>query len=194
MSEQVVEFIDLVNHTNYEILNKEPFTIRRKDNHHEIKETLDKTGYIILMLQDEDGRHKYSKHRLIAEQFLENPDNLPHVDHKNRIRTDNRLCNLRWCSRETNMKNKSSYSGCIHNYVEEIYPDSIMLETYGIHEFTNYYYDQTVDKIYYDTGEQYRELPVHITPDGYEMVNMLSVNKKKVKVFISKIKRIYGIK
>ena len=130
----------------------------------------------------------------MAEQFIPNPDNLPHIDHKNRIRTDNRPENLRWCSRETNMKNKVSYSGVIHNYVDEIYEDSIMLTDYGVHVFENYYYDQMADKIYYDTGEQYRELPVHITPDGYEIVNMLSTERKKVRVFKSKIRRIYGVK
>lgn len=35
-------------------------------------------------------------HRLVAETFIPNPDNKPTVDHINRDRTDNRLCNLRW--------------------------------------------------------------------------------------------------
>ena len=34
-------------------------------------------------------------HRLVAELYLPNPDNLPIVDHINRVRDDNRLENLR---------------------------------------------------------------------------------------------------
>ena len=46
-----------------------------------------------------DGKRKYYKiHRLIMLHFVPNPDNLPCVDHINRIRHDNRIENLRWSS------------------------------------------------------------------------------------------------
>lgn len=35
-------------------------------------------------------------HKLVAEAFIENPDNKPYVDHINRITTDNKATNLRW--------------------------------------------------------------------------------------------------
>jgi len=46
-------------------------------------------------------------HRVVARAFLPNPDNLPHVDHINRIRTDNRVENLRWVSISDNMVNRN---------------------------------------------------------------------------------------
>lgn len=46
-----------------------------------------------------------SIHRLIALAFLPNPNGLPEVDHINNCGTDNRVCNLRWCTRKENMNN-----------------------------------------------------------------------------------------
>lgn len=42
-------------------------------------------------------------HRLVAQAFVLNPDNLTDVDHINNIKTDNRASNLRWCTHTENM-------------------------------------------------------------------------------------------
>jgi hypothetical protein len=54
-------------------------------------------------------RHKYYVHRLVALQFIDNPDNLPEVDHIDRNKKNNSIENLRWVSRLTNARNKSNY-------------------------------------------------------------------------------------
>jgi hypothetical protein len=48
-------------------------------------------------------RWKYV-HRIIAERFLPNPDNLWDINHKNWIKNDNRIENLEWCDRSYNIK------------------------------------------------------------------------------------------
>ena len=90
------------------------FTI--KANGRIIKESLNKTiGYITCYLTN----HKqYYKHRLIAQQWIPNPDNLQQIDHINRNRTDNHISNLRWISRSENCKNKTSIHNVIYEYVD----------------------------------------------------------------------------
>ena len=52
----------------------------------------------------------YKYHRLIAIQFIDNPENLPQVDHININPFDNRIENLRWVDARTNNNNRSKHS------------------------------------------------------------------------------------
>lgn len=58
-------------------------------------------GYLMVSL----SKNKYYLHRLIAEAFIPNPNNLPCIDHINTVRDDNRLENLRWCTKKENANN-----------------------------------------------------------------------------------------
>lgn len=55
------------------------------------------------------GLHKNKKikviriHRLVAIVFMPNPNNFPVINHKNKIRTDNNIDNLEWCSQKYNV-------------------------------------------------------------------------------------------
>jgi hypothetical protein len=62
------------------------------------------SGYKMVNLQI-DGKPKMcSIHRLVAQTYLNNPNNLPIVNHINGIKTDNRVNNLEWTTRQENEK------------------------------------------------------------------------------------------
>jgi hypothetical protein len=95
---------------------------------------LDDDGYYCIGLRNSNQQKFKKVHRLVAETFIDNPENKKCVDHINNIRTDNRTENLRWVTiRENNQNRKhnkegkttSKYSGVCYkkansNYVATI--------------------------------------------------------------------------
>jgi len=75
-------------------------------------------GYIRVGLTKNNKEKKYLVHRLVAMTYLDNPDNLPCVNHKNCIRDDNRVENLEWCSNLYNNQSKNTIRsvGCIRKH------------------------------------------------------------------------------
>lgn len=81
---------------------------------HSIKGSITPKGYIRMSL----GGKKVMAHRVVAEAFLGKPMPYQQVNHKNGIKTDNRIENLEWCSASENLKHsyeklgrKASFEG-----------------------------------------------------------------------------------
>lgn len=65
----------------------------------ELKPRLNKhTGYLFLILGANGKQRTVTIHRLVAEAFLEKPDGLDYVNHKDEDKTNNRVENLEWCT------------------------------------------------------------------------------------------------
>lgn len=59
-------------------------------------------GYLQVTLYNNRRRKCFQVHRLVASAFIENPDNLPQVNHINGNKKDNRVENLEWCDNSNN--------------------------------------------------------------------------------------------
>ena len=104
-------------------------------------------GYFIVCLYKNKTHKYYLIHRLVAQAFLPNLDNLPCVNHKNEDKNNNRVDNLEWCTEKYN----SNYKGVLkrrsqrmkeNGIYEKIalkrrkYPDTVGLDE---KEYRNYY-------------------------------------------------------
>ena len=196
MTEQAAEFVQLKGFDDYEILSVYPFTIRRKDNHYEVVETLHR-GYLDIKLNGKS----YRKHRIIALQFIPNddPEHKTQVDHISHDRTDNRLSNLRWCSPSTNQFNKSSNAGIQYEFIDDLPEDVILIDYYetknGRREFdeNRYYYyfnENTNEDVVYSkiTDNLYRIMHLNQNKSGNYYVNVRDVDNKNVSLYINRFK------
>ena len=71
----------------------------RKYKGKELKPSIDQGGYFVIGLSKNSISKTCKVHRLVAEAFLPNPDNLPEIHHKNHDRKDNRVQNIMWISK-----------------------------------------------------------------------------------------------
>lgn len=64
----------------------------------------DSKGYLRVSLSKNGVTKTHKIHRLVAQAFIPNPDNLPQVNHIDGNKTNNRVDNLEWCSQSENMR------------------------------------------------------------------------------------------
>lgn len=76
-------------------------------------------GYFTVTLYNNKKGVIYYIHKLVAETFISNPNNLPVVNHKDENKLNNNIDNLEWCTDEYNLnygtRNKSISESMINN-------------------------------------------------------------------------------
>lgn len=65
-----------------------------------IKQSLTPYGYLSVVL----NKKTHLAHRIVAQAFIDNPENLPQINHKDEVKTNNSVYNLEWCTAEYNCK------------------------------------------------------------------------------------------
>ncbi|KAA6361458.1 MAG: hypothetical protein EZS28_043015 [Streblomastix strix] len=183
------QFVPLVADTDFEINDTFPHQIRRISDQRIMKPSI-KEGFYTIQLNEKN----YYLHRLIAQNFIPNPNNLPQIDHINRDKSDYHIENLRWITASDNCKNKTSTHNIDYVYVDSLSDEAIVVNNYGKHHFEFYYYDPETDEFLFYNGRQYRQLHVNeVKKTGFLYVIMIDEDDKRVNVYLNKFKKIYEI-
>jgi hypothetical protein len=82
-----------------------------------MKHNIHKNGYHLIGLCQNGKRKCYAIHRIIAQAFLENPQNLLTVDHIDRNKDNTTLENLRWASHSEQNINQSKRKNCTSQHI-----------------------------------------------------------------------------
>lgn len=74
-----------------------------------LKQCLNHNGYMQVNIPV-DGKWAMKRvHRLVAQTFITNTDNLPEINHKDSDRTNNNVSNLEWCSHSYNIQYREKF-------------------------------------------------------------------------------------
>ena len=74
-----------------------------------LKSSPNSCGYLNVNLWNKEGRKNFNIHRLVAEHYIDNPENKKEIDHISRDKQDNRKENLRWSTRSENSQNRDIF-------------------------------------------------------------------------------------
>ena len=81
--------------------NVKSLNYKRTGKERLMKPALQTNGYFFVWLCNKQNKCFFI-HRLVADAFIPNPDNLPCVNHKDEDKTNNHVNNLEWCTNKYN--------------------------------------------------------------------------------------------
>ena len=81
-----------------------------------MKPQTDKDGYLYISLCFDGIKQKHKIHRLVAEAFIPNLNNLPEVNHLDFNRQNNNINNLEWSTCKDNIRHSSTKGRYSNNY------------------------------------------------------------------------------
>ncbi len=81
-----------------------------------LKPEVSPKGYLRVRLSQNTIGKKFFVHRLVAQHYISNPNNLPFINHINQNKQNNNVENLEWCSALYNCQSirRNTNLGCIY--------------------------------------------------------------------------------
>lgn len=116
----------------------------------------DKDGYLQVILYNNGKIHQIKIHRLVAQAFIPNPQDLPQVNHKDEVKTNNSVDNLEWCNAKYNANYGSRNIRRRETLIKNGYFNE---ENVGLskEEYMKKYYQDNKDKIKDNSRSYYQE-------------------------------------
>ena len=84
-----------------------------------LKQNIDEDGYARINIRANQIDRRYGVHRLVAQAFIPNPDNLPCVNHIDGNKLNNSVNNLEWCTVEYNNQHANQIGLRPHRIYED---------------------------------------------------------------------------
>lgn len=100
-----------------------------------VNKILNRDGYYVVSL-NMNGENKSKRvNRLVAESFIDNPDNLPEINHIDFNRINNKVDNLEWCTHKDNVRysKQAGHYYMLEGRYGELNPN------YGNHKLSEFY-------------------------------------------------------
>lgn len=101
-----------------------------------LKASFNNAGYLKIELHKDGKRKMFYVHRIVANAFIPNPNNLPQINHIDGDKTNNKISNLEWVTSKENINHAISNNLATMNHMSgrkgKLHPNSKPILQYDI--------------------------------------------------------------